>query len=137
MGYTPQKDILIGEYLKMANERLESAEMLLKINNFADSISRSYYAFLDAATAALISINIAPKSHAGAITLFGKHFVKTKIIQEKFGKWFNKIEKERLEADYKHIKKFTKKEAEKACREASDFVKAIEKLLRDFKSKDA
>lgn len=113
----------------MAKERLESAEILLKINNFSDSISRSYYAFLDAATAALISKNIAPQSHAGAIALFGKYFVKTKIVPEKYGRWFNKIQKARLEADYRHIKKFTKEEAEEALVEAQEFVKIIEKLF--------
>lgn len=130
MGYNPQKDVLIKEYIKMAKERLESAKALIEINNFADSISRSYYAFLDIATAALISIKLAPQSHGGAVTLFGKHFVKTKIIQEKFGRWFNKIEKMRLEADYKHLKKFTQKEAKEAFKEACEFVEVIEKLLR-------
>jgi uncharacterized protein (UPF0332 family) len=104
MGYSPDKAILIKEYLKMAEERLESARALADIGNFSDSISRSYYAFLDAASAALISVNIAPQSHAGAIGLFGKHFVKTKEVPDKFGKMFKRIEKSRLEADYKHLK---------------------------------
>jgi uncharacterized protein (UPF0332 family) len=129
MEYHPVKKELIDQYIKMAKERLESAEALIRINNFADSISRSYYAFLDAATAALISVNVAPQSHAAAIALFGKHFVKTKIIPEKFGKMFNKIEKSRLEADYKHLKEFSKTEAEEALKEAREFVRLIEKLL--------
>jgi len=121
---------LIKEYLRMAEERLESAQALLGIGNFSDSISRTYYAFLDAASAILISINIAPQSHAGAIGLFGKHFVKTKKVPDKFGKMFKRIEKARLEADYKHLKKFTQDEAMDALKEAREFVDVIKKLLK-------
>lgn len=46
------------------------------------------------------------------------------------GRWFNKIEKMRLEADYKHLKKFTQKEAKEAFKEACEFVEVIEKLLK-------
>lgn len=134
MGYNPEKIELVKQYLQMANERLVSAEALLKISNLSDSISRSYYAFLDAATAALVSINIAPRSHSGAITLFGKHFVKTRAVPEKFGRCFNKIEKSRLEADYRHLRKFTNAEAKEALEEAREFVKAIEKILKNTSS---
>lgn len=132
MEYKPKKKQLITEYLKMANERIESATELLKINNLSDSISRSYYAFLDASTAALISVNIAPQSHAAAIALFGKHFVKTGLVDEKFGRWFNRIDKERLEADYKHIKKFTKDETGEALEAAKEFVRKIKILLKNI-----
>ena len=68
MNYKPEnaKEI-IATYLKQADERLESAKVLLDIKNFNDSISRSYYAILDAATACLIKKDIIPKSHSGAI----------------------------------------------------------------------
>lgn len=40
---------IINEMIFKAQKRLESAEILLKSKHFADSISRSYYAVLDAA----------------------------------------------------------------------------------------
>jgi len=46
---------LIRDYLNSAKERIESAEQLLKIGNFRDSISRAYYAYLDAADALLLT----------------------------------------------------------------------------------
>jgi len=61
-------------------ERLRTAEAALQIGSYRDSISRSYYAFLDTATAALITKDLVPQSHAGAIRLFGLHFVKSGII---------------------------------------------------------
>lgn len=130
MGYKPEnKKNLVSRYLEVAHERLRTAEAALKIDSYRDSISRSYYAFLDVATACLVTKDLVPQSHAGAIMLFGLHFVKTGIIDSKYGRWLNKIERARLEADYEHTKKFTKKEAEEALNEAKEFVRVIEKLL--------
>ena len=130
MGYKPEnKKLLTKDYLKTAQERLRTAEAALQIGSYRDSISRSYYAFLDAATAALITKDLIPQSHTGAIRLFGLHFVKSGIIPLKYGRWFNMIERARLEADYEHKRKFAKAEAKEALKEAKEFVKVIEKLL--------
>ncbi|MFH1963405.1 MAG: HEPN domain-containing protein [bacterium] len=78
MGYKPEnKKKLISKHLEIAQERLKTAEAALNIGSYRDSISRSYYAFLDAATACLITKDLVPQSHASAIALFGLHFVKT------------------------------------------------------------
>ena len=45
MGYKPEKKILTKDYLKIAQERLRTAEAALQIGSYRDSISRSYYAF--------------------------------------------------------------------------------------------
>jgi uncharacterized protein (UPF0332 family) len=117
------------DYLKAARERLKSAEVLLKAGSYGDSVSRSYYAFLDAATAALLTKNLIPRSHAGAITLFSLHFIKSGIMEKKYATWFKRIKKDREEADYKHKKKFSRKDAGEILKEAEEFVGIIRKLL--------
>ena|SRR3989338_729562 len=103
MNYQPENaEKLITQYLDKSSERLESAEALIKIENWEDSISRSYYAILDAATACLISKDVVPKSHAGAIKLFSLHFIKSGLVDQKFQRQFARIEKARIEADYIH-----------------------------------
>jgi hypothetical protein len=130
MGYKQEnKKVLVSKYLEIAHERLRTAEAALKIESYRDSISRSYYAFLDAALACLVTKDLVPQSHAGAITLFGLHFIKTGEIESKYGRWFNKIERARLEADYEHTKSFTIEEAEDALKEAKEFVRVVEELL--------
>jgi uncharacterized protein (UPF0332 family) len=112
MGYKPEnKKSLISNYLEIAQERLRTAKAALSIGSYRDSIPRSYYAFLDAATACLITKDLVPQSYASAITLFGLHFVKAGIVELKYGRWFNKIERDRLSADYEHTKEFTREEA--------------------------
>lgn len=130
MNYKPKNaERLIQTYLKDARERLESAKVLMDIKNFNDSISRSYYAVLDAATACLIKKDIVPKSHSGAIRLFSLNYIKPDIVDKKYLKFFTKIEKNRLDADYKHEKIFTIDEAQEVFEEAVKFVDMVEKLL--------
>lgn len=120
---------LIGVHLQKAAERLESARALLKIGNFEDSISRSYYAILDAATACLIKKDVIPQSHSGAIKLFSLHYIKPGIVDHKYQRQFARIEKARIEADYTHLRIFSEDETSEILADASEFVEMVNKLL--------
>ncbi len=120
---------LIKEYLRSSHERLESSDILFKAGKFRDSISRSYYAFLDAADALLLTKDLRPKSHSGTIVLCNQHFIKEGLLDRKYSRWFKRIEKARLGADYERQKEFSEQDAQDALEEAKEFVKAIEELL--------
>ena len=133
--------IMVGEgkpqevargFLDSASERLRSAALLLDGGLYRDSVSRAYYAFLDAADGALAVRCITPKSHAGTISLFGLHFIKAGLVDEKYSAWFKKIYKARLDADYKRDRDFTEEEAREALEQATEFVEVIEKVLQSL-----
>ena len=89
-GLNPtQKEI--KAYLNSARKRIEAAKVLVRKNLHRDSISRSYYAFLDAAKAALLTREKTAKTHAGVLTLFGMEFGKTKTIPSEFIKFYRKV----------------------------------------------
>jgi hypothetical protein len=117
------------KFLEGARQRLRSAEVLLREGLYRDSVSRAFYAFLDAADGALATKRIAPKSHSGTVDLFSMHFIKNELVDRKYGRWFKRIRKARLEADYSHERIFTEQEAAIALNQATEFVAAIEKLL--------
>lgn len=116
-------------FLDSARERLRSAALLLDGDLYRDSVSRAYYAFLDAADGALAARSITPKFHAGTISLFGLHFIKANLVDEKYSAWFKKIYKARLEADYRRDRVFTEEEAREALEQATEFVETVGKLL--------
>lgn len=130
MNFKPENaKRLISNYLKQAEKRLESAKVLLDIDNFGDSISRSYYAILDAATACLIRKDIIPQSHSGAIRMFSLHYIKPGLVDQKYQRYFTMMERLRLEADYKHERIFTAEEAKEAYDQAKEFVDQAKRLL--------
>ncbi len=115
--------------LETAKERLKSSKILLDANQYRDSISRSYYAFLDSAMAALLSKEIFVKSHSGVYKMFALHLIKPGLIEQKYGRWLNLAFRSRLEADYEKQKVFTLDNAEEALREAQEFVERIERFI--------
>jgi len=112
-----------------AKERLKSAQHSLEGGFYRDAISRSYYAVLYAADAALATRGFVAKSHAGTNTLFSYHFIKKGLVDARFKGLFKQVEKARIEADYSHQVKFTRADAELWLERAMEFVTAIANAL--------
>lgn len=90
-----------AEELEQAERSYRSSKVLLEDGDVNGSANRLYYAIFHAARAALIQYSIeVPRSHAGLIAAFGFHFVKSGKIDLNLGKLFNRVEHERLLADY-------------------------------------
>ncbi len=76
MTLTSEEKKEISKYrLEKAERFLQDAELLLKEKRFESSISRSYYALLNAAKSALILFGIDPKTHEGVKTMVNKKLV--------------------------------------------------------------
>jgi uncharacterized protein len=120
---------IIKVYLDSAKDRIESAKILLEEGQFRDAVSRSYYAFLDSARAALLTKKKTAKTHAGVLTLFGLEFGKTKKVPIEIIRLYHKVQKAREEADYELLRNFSKEETEEIIEMAEKFVNFIEKEL--------
>ncbi len=57
-------------YLEEADEKLDSAKLLLENGYFKDAVSRAYYCMYNAARALLLTKDISPKTHKGLIAKF-------------------------------------------------------------------
>jgi len=120
----------IKEYLKNAKERIESAEILMNAGKYNDAISRIYYSFFDAATAALLAKDLTAKTHHGLIVLFEENFIKTGEISMGVGRWLARAKEAREEADYEIYKKFDKETVESGIKFAKEFVQEIESMVK-------
>jgi uncharacterized protein (UPF0332 family)/predicted nucleotidyltransferase len=116
-------------FIESAYGRLRSARALREIGEYGNTMSLVYYAFLDAADAALASRTIRTKSHAGTISLFGLHFIKPGLVDAKYRGWFKRAHKFRLEADYERKRDFTLEQVNETIDQATEFVGVIENLL--------
>ena len=115
-----------------AKEALTAAKNLLEDGLFADSISRAYYAIFHAARAVLLTKEIDPDTHNVAISMFGLHFVKNGLIEERFGRIFNEAKDARELGDYIVTKEFTKEETGKRVEQATEFLQRMEGYLKAF-----
>jgi uncharacterized protein (UPF0332 family) len=114
----------------IAKERIKSAELLLKERLYRDSISRSYYALFEVIRALLATKGVITKTHSGLIKQFGQYYIKTKIIPKKYAARLSELAEERQLADYERLIEFSKVKAEKALKEAKEFVKLAKRIIK-------
>ena len=90
----------IREEIDRTNEAVRAADLLFKNGFLRDAISKLYYSLLYGMRALLLTEGLEPRSHEGALRLFGLHFVKPGSFEAKDSHIFSKLMKFREEADY-------------------------------------
>ena len=87
----------------MATNSLRAARLLHREELFADAVSRSYYAVMHAARAALLAHDTIAESHSAVRRLFGKVLVRPGLIEKKWALILSEEQEQdqRIEADYK------------------------------------
>lgn len=120
---------LLDSHLKKARDKLRIAAKLIELSGYDDSVSRAYYAAFHATQAMLASQGLAADTHAGVKTLFNLHFIKTKRLDAKFGRYLRNLKDDREEGDYEALSTVNAEIARNALREATEFVDEAERFL--------
>ena len=79
---------------------MQSAELLLAANMFADAVSRAYYGAFHYARALLLMLGEEPVTHAGVERLLHRDVVRAGILSADVARQFARLQKMRLDADY-------------------------------------
>ncbi len=123
----------IKEEMDRAIKAMEAATLLFDNGFFNDAISRLYYFLLYNIRALLLTKGLEPKSHEGALRLFGLHFVKEGIFEPADSHIFSRLMKYREEADYNPSYIFTKEDFVQFKKEAEMLSDKIKVYLREKK----
>lgn len=114
------------ELMELAEEKIRNSRILLQNKGYADSVSRSYYAMLNAAKALLKTKDSSPKTHQGINSELGKLF--RDEIDKELLRSFSKIQSRREDADYTNTD-IEKQEAEEILETAQEFYSKAEEYL--------
>ena len=90
----------VREEIVHANESMKAADLLFNNGFIRDAVAKLYYSLLYSVRAMLLTKGLEPKSHEGALRLFGLHFVKQGIFEAEDSHVFSRLMKYRQEADY-------------------------------------
>lgn len=120
---------LIRAFLERAAESLASARLLLNSSFYDDAVSRAYYAMYYAAKAALESIGVETRSHAGVINQFGLHFITKGQLDSQYGSMLTQAFQARHSSDYDVQVNTRPVVAESVVANAEQFVAKIKELL--------
>jgi len=100
----------IREEIDRAKEAIRAAQLLFENGFVRDAISKLYYSLLYSVRGLLLAKGLEPKSHEGALRLFGQHFVKPGPFEPKDSHIFSKLMKYREEADYNPAYPFSRED---------------------------
>jgi uncharacterized protein (UPF0332 family) len=82
-----------------------------------------------AASAVLLAEGITVDSHSALKTMFGLRLIKTEKIDQKYGRWLNRLKDDRENGDYDIFTSFKHEDAQESINEAEDFIKEMERYL--------
>jgi uncharacterized protein (UPF0332 family) len=121
----------IREEIERATEARRAAELLFSNDFIKDAVSKLYYVLLNSIRALLLTKGLEPKSHEGALRLFGLHFVKEGLFMSQDSHVFSKLMKFREEADYNPSYIFTMEDFKDLAIEADNLFLKIRAYLKD------
>ncbi len=120
---------VIKEYIKVAEDKFESAKILFGYKKYDDAVSRAYYAVFHCAQALLISAGLKADTHSGVRHLFGLHFIKNGKFDKKFAKYIKNLKDYRESGDYGILSLIEESDASNALKEAEEFISETKKYL--------
>ncbi len=116
-----------------AQQALQAADLLQTHGLAADAISRSYYATMHAAKAALLAQDVMAESHAAVRRLFGQVLVQTGEIEREWAAVLAREHDRRGMADYSIDTVFSPEDTGQLVHDAHRF---IERIAHYLTSKD-
>lgn len=121
--------------MAMACEKISSARALVESGHYNDAISRAYYAMFYASKALLLALGEDPHKHSGVVSLYGERIVKIGLTDSKYGTLLRDAKKLREQADYEDLFRATCEQADRAIRNAEDFVREAQETLKKIQSR--
>lgn len=118
------------QLLDKASESLEAAKILFKDEYYGFCVSRTYYAMFYVAQAFLLELNLTFSKHSAVIAGFGKEFVSTGKIDNKFHRYLIDAQSIRNIGDYDTVSEISKEEAQIEIERANEFIKFAKELLK-------
>ena len=108
-----------------------AAKILFDKRFYEDAVSRSYYAVLHAAKAALLTRDITAESHSAVRRLVGKELVQSGFLGKEYALILAQTQDERALADYDVGLAVPKEVAEERLNDAGRFLEQTHALLKE------
>ena len=85
------QDKYIRYRFRRAEESFDDALIMIENKKWNSAINRLYYSCFYAVVALLLKSDLSTRTHDGARTKFGNEFIKTGLIDKKYGKLYSKL----------------------------------------------
>ena len=128
---TRKYELEMAANLERAEASIRAAKELVMGDYYDFAASRAYYGAFYAATAVLLGEELEFNKHSGVIASIHRQFIKTGRLDKSHGKDLNWLFELRGVGDYGATIHVSRQDAEKAIEVAEEFLRAIERLIRE------
>jgi len=112
-------------------EKLKSAEILLKNELLDDSVRRIYYGVYYFTRALLFLLGEEPRTHKGLISVFGLKVIKANLMDKKFGRILSDLYEKRERGDYSIYSFLDHATTKKLLQDAELFKEELKQILKE------
>jgi uncharacterized protein (UPF0332 family) len=123
------KEDLINYRIEQAENTIQEIPLLIENKLYKTAVNRIYYGMFYALLALTLKHNFKTAKHRQLIGWFNKQFIKTGIIDTKYGKIINDAFENRSDSDYGLFVEFTNDEVQEMYNEMQEFINEIKKYL--------
>lgn len=128
---TEEKQALMKYRITKAKETFDEVATLVAHRFWNTAVNRIYYACYYAVSALLIKNDIQAQTHAGTRRMFGLHFIKTGIVDQKSGKFYANLFNKRQTGDYEDFFDHTEEDVTSLIQPAHHLIQKIGVLLEE------
>jgi uncharacterized protein (UPF0332 family) len=121
----------VSQLVMLAEQELETAQLLLEHDRYRACISRAYYAMYYGTQALLNAREIASRTHRGMIQQFSQHFIKSGIFPMDMAEKLSTNFDLRHLSDYEENAVISREQAERALAASIEFVDRVRTYLSE------
>jgi uncharacterized protein (UPF0332 family) len=129
MNFQPQRVEAVRYWWARAMESLASARRELEAGAFTFAANRIYYAAFYGVSAALLERQWHFTKHSAVRAAFHREFIKTGLLDVKWGKLYDQLFEDRQEGDYVVLTSFDREYVEFQLTRCTEFLGELRPLL--------
>lgn len=112
-----------------AYQTLQAARLLFDNGFYNSAINRSYYSVFYAVNALLVIYSINPQSHTGTRSRFSQYFIRTGMLDIRYGKLLALLYDWRQKGDYENLFDFDSETVSELFEPVTEMIQIIEKEI--------
>jgi uncharacterized protein (UPF0332 family) len=113
-----------------AQKSMDSAHLEFSSKAYSFAINRVYYAAFYGVSALLLERRLSFKKHSGVRATFHREFIKTGLLDNKWGKFYDRLFEDRQEGDYLALIEFEHEYVKTQLDLCSQFLKKLRPLFQ-------
>ena len=124
-----KRSVVVRYWFEKAEESMTSARREFEAGSLSFAMNRLYYAAFYAVSALLMAHELSFKKHSGVRAAFHKQFIKTGLLDQKWGRLYDQLFEDRQEGDYMVFISFEPAYVETQLNECAHFIEHVRPLI--------